>query len=99
MTSQGEVQRAKGAHPAAWVPTLYLAEGLPFIATLTVSVLMYKSLGLTDTQIAFYTSMLGWPWTLKPLWAGFMETYKTKKFFVVGTQILGGVAFALLAAS
>jgi MFS transporter, PAT family, beta-lactamase induction signal transducer AmpG len=97
MSSQS--QEKKGAHPAAWVPTLYLAEGLPFITTLTVSVLMYKSLGLTDTQIAFYTSMLGWPWTLKPLWAGFMENYKTKKFFVVGTQLLGGAAFGLLALS
>jgi PAT family beta-lactamase induction signal transducer AmpG len=89
----------KGAHPALWVPTLYLAEGLPFVVTNVVSVLMYKSLGLSDTYIAFYTALLGWPWTLKPLWAGFMETFKTKKFFVVGTQFLGGITLGMLALS
>jgi MFS transporter, PAT family, beta-lactamase induction signal transducer AmpG len=97
MTSQAH--ETKGAHPAAWVPTLYTAEGLPFIATMTVSVLMYKSLGLTDTQIAAYTSLLGLPWMLKPLWSGFMENFKTKKFFVIATQFLGGLAFGLLALS
>jgi MFS transporter, PAT family, beta-lactamase induction signal transducer AmpG len=95
MSSPG--QETKGAHPAAWVPTLYTAEGLPFVATMTVSVLMYKSLGLTDTQIAAYTSLLGLPWMLKPLWSGFMENFKTKKHFIVGTQFIGGLAFGLLA--
>jgi len=83
-------------HPATWVPTLYFSEGLPFVATATVSVLMYKSLGLTDSQIAFFTTLIMWPWTLKPLWGPLLEMFKTKKHFVVATQFIGGVAFGLL---
>jgi len=92
-------EEAKTKHPALWVPTLYVAEGIPFVATATVSVLMYKSLGLPDSKIAAFTSLVMWPWTLKPLWSPFMEMYKTKKFFVVATQFLGGLSFALLAFS
>lgn len=86
-------------HPATWVPTLYFSEGLPFVATATVSVLMYKSLGLSDAQIALFTTLVMWPWTLKPLWGPLLEMFKTKKHFVVATQFIGGVAFGLLALS
>ncbi|MCA9733484.1 MFS transporter [candidate division KSB1 bacterium] len=58
---------------------------------------MYKSLGLTDSQIAFFTTLVMWPWTLKPLWGPLLEMFKTKKHFVVATQFFGGVAFGLLA--
>jgi PAT family beta-lactamase induction signal transducer AmpG len=87
----------KNNKPASWVPTLYFAEGLPFVATSVVSVLMYKSLGLSDSEIAFFTTLVMWPWTLKPLWSPFLEMFKTKKYFVVGTQFIGGVAFGILA--
>jgi len=86
-------------HPATWVPTLYFSEGLPFVATATVSVLMYKSLGLSDAQIAFFTTLVMWPWTLKPLWGPILEMFKTKKHFVIATQFIGGVSFGLLAMS
>jgi PAT family beta-lactamase induction signal transducer AmpG len=89
----------KPKHPATWVPTLYFSEGLPFVATATVSVLMYKSLGLTDAQIAFFTTLVMWPWTLKPLWGPILEMFKTKKHFVIATQFIGGVSFGLLALS
>ncbi len=92
-------QNSVKRHPATWVPTLYFSEGLPFAATATVSVLMYKSLGLTDSQIAFFTTIVMWPWTLKPLWGPLLEMFKTKKHFVVATQFIGGVAFGLLALS
>ncbi|MBU1101750.1 MAG: MFS transporter [Bacteroidetes bacterium] len=84
-------------HPGAWVPTLYLSEGLPFAAVTVASVLMYKNMGLSDTQIAFFTTLIAWPWTLKPLWSPFIEMFKTKKHFVVGTQFIGGLLFGLLA--
>lgn len=87
----------KKTHPAKWVPTLYFSEGLPFVATSVVSVLMYKSLGLSDSQIAFFTTLVMWPWTLKPLWGPLLEMFKTKKHFVVITQFFGGVAFGILA--
>jgi PAT family beta-lactamase induction signal transducer AmpG len=92
-------QAAKKKRPALWVPTLYVAEGLPFIATNVVSVLMYKSLGLSDAKIALFTSFLALPWSLKFVWSPFMEMYRTKKFFVVATEFIGGTAFASLALS
>ncbi len=89
----------RSRHPAFWVPTLYFAEGIPFVATATVSVLMYKSLKLTDAQIAFFTTIVMWPWTLKPLWGPILEMFKTKKYFVIATQFIGGIAFGILALS
>lgn len=82
--------------PAAWVPTLYFAMGMPFVVLNMVCTLMYKGMGVSDTQIAFWTSLIMLPWTLKPLWSPFLEIYKTKKFFVVLTQMLSGVMFALV---
>lgn len=87
----------KKLSPTFWVPTLYFAEGLPFVAVATVSVLMYKDMGLSDSQIAFFTTLIAWPWTLKPFWGPLLEMFKTKKYFVVATQFIGGVAFGLLA--
>jgi PAT family beta-lactamase induction signal transducer AmpG len=84
-------------HPAFWVPTVYFAEGLPNVAVMIVSVLMYKSMGLSDSRIAFFTSLASWPWMLKPLWGPLLEMFKTKKHWVVGTQLAGGITFALLA--
>ena len=82
--------------PKLWVPTLYFAEGLPFIAIAVVAALMYKSMGITDAQIAMWTSLVMLPWTLKPLWGPVLEMFKTKKYFVVATQFIGGVTFGLL---
>ena len=83
--------------PVAWVPTLYFAMGLPFVVLNMVCALMYKGFEVSDTQIAFWTSLIMLPWTLKPLWSPFLELYRTKKFFVVLTQLLSGVVFALVA--
>jgi PAT family beta-lactamase induction signal transducer AmpG len=92
-------EESKTIKPALWVPSLYVAEGLPFVATMLVSIQMYKSLGLSDAEIAAFTSLVAWPWSLKPLWSPFMEMFKTKKYFVVATQFVGGLAFACLALS
>jgi PAT family beta-lactamase induction signal transducer AmpG len=86
-------------YPARWVPTLYFAEGLPFVAIAMVSTLMYKSMGVSDAQIAFWTSIVMLPWTLKPVWGPFLEMFKTKKHFVVATEFIAGVTFGLLALS
>jgi len=83
--------------PAFWVPTLYFAEGLPFVTINVVSVLMYKSLGVSDADIAFFTTLVILPWTLKPFWGPVLEMFKTKKYFVVATQFIGGIGFGLLA--
>lgn len=85
--------------PVTWVPTVYFAMGLPFVVLNMVAVLMYKGMGVSDAQIAFWTSLIMLPWTLKPLWSPFLEMYKTKKYFVVLTQITTGVMFGLVALS
>jgi PAT family beta-lactamase induction signal transducer AmpG len=88
---------AKPVHPGRWVPTLYFAEGLPFVTINVVSVLMYKAMKVPDAQIAFFTTLVILPWTLKPLWGPLLEMFKTKKYFVLATQFIGGVTFGLLA--
>ena len=86
-------------NPVSWVPSVYFAMGLPFIAVNLVSTFMFKDLGISDTQIAFWTSIIMMPWTLKFLWSPFLELYRTKKFFVVITQLLSGLLFGLVAFS
>lgn len=71
--------------------------GLPFVILNMVTTLMYKGMGISDSQIAFWTSLIMLPWTLKPLWSPLLEMYKTKKFFVVSTQILSGLLFGMVA--
>ena len=59
--------------PWSWVPSLYFAEGLPYVVVMTVSVIMYKNFNLSNTQIAFYTGWLYLPWVIKPLWSPFVD--------------------------
>lgn len=86
-------------NPVTWVPTVYFAMGLPFVVLNMVAVLMYKGMGVSDARIAFWTSLIMLPWTLKPFWSPFLEMFKTKKYFVVLTQIITGVVFGLVALS
>ena len=94
MENKSDIRRV---NPVSWVPTLYFAMGMPFVVLNMVSSLMYKGMGVSDKQITFWASLIMLPWTLKPLWSPFLEMYKTKKFFVVLTQILSGIMFALIA--
>ena len=76
--------------PWAWVPTLYFAEGIPYVVVMTVSVIMYKRFGLSNTEIALYTGWLYLPWVIKPLWSPFVDIIKTKRWWVVTMQLLIG---------
>lgn len=78
----------------SWIPTLYFAEGLPYVAVMTVAVIMYKKMGLSNTQIALYTSWLYLPWVIKPLWSPFIDLIKTKRWWVNAMQTLIAAAFA-----
>ncbi len=89
----------KKVHPGFWVPTLYFAEGLPFVTINVVVVLMYKAMKISDAQITLFTTLVILPWTLKPLWGPLLEMFKTKKYFVIATQFIGGITFGLLALS
>ena len=84
----------KKRNPWAWIPTLYFAEGLPNVVVMTVAVVMYMEMGMTDTEIALYTSWLGLPWVIKPLWSPFVDLFKTKRWWVLTMQLLLGAAFA-----
>lgn len=81
----------------SWIPTLYFAEGLPYVAVMTIAVIMYKRLGLSNTEIALYTSWLYLPWTIKPLWSPFVDLVKTKRLWIVSMQGLIAAAFAGIA--
>ncbi len=90
----------KERNPWAWVPTLYFTEGLPYVLVMTVSVIMYKNLGISNAEIAFYTSWLYLPWVIKPFWSPFVDLMKTKRWWVVTMQFLlavglAGVAFLI----
>lgn len=92
-----KIKEANVKHPAYWVPSAYFAMGLPFVAIAQASALMFKNMGITDTQIAFWTSLIMIPWTIKPLWSPVLEMYKTKKHFVVASQFITAATFAMVA--
>jgi PAT family beta-lactamase induction signal transducer AmpG len=88
----------------SWIPSLYFAEGLPYVVVMTVSVIMYKRLGLSNTDIALYTSWLYLPWVIKPIWSPLVDNLKTKRFWIISMQLLvggglAGVAFTLPASN
>jgi PAT family beta-lactamase induction signal transducer AmpG len=87
----------ENARPWLWVPSLYLAEGIPYMIAMTVSVVLYKNLGLTNTQIALYTSWLYLPWVIKPLWSPFVDLFRIKRFWIVAMQLAIGGSFACVA--
>lgn len=86
----------KKTNPWAWIPTLYFAQGLPYVAVMTISVIMYKRLGMSNTDIALYTGWLGLPWVIKPFWSPFVDIIKTKRWWTLSMQIVMSIAFILL---
>lgn len=86
--------------PWSWIPTLYFAQGLPYVAVMTISVIMYKRLGISNTDIALYTGWLYLPWVIKPLWSPFVDIIKTKRWWTLTMQwilalALAGIAFSI----
>lgn len=84
----------KANKPAFWVPTLYLAEGIPYTAVMMLSLIFYKRAGLDNTDIALYTGWFYLPWLIKPLWSPVVEMLRTSKFWIITCQILLGAALA-----
>ena len=98
MSNTGISEKQK--NPWIWIPSVYFAEGLPYIVVMTVSVIMYKRLDISNSEIAFYTSWLYLPWVIKPFWSPIVELFKTKRWWIVSMQLLigaglAGVAFTL----
>jgi len=86
-------------NPWAWIPTLYLAQGLPFAVVNTMSVIMYKSLGISNADIAFYTAWLYLPWVIKPLWSPAVDILRTRRWWIWMMQLLLGAGFAAVGLS
>jgi len=88
----------KNSHSSwLWIPTLYFTEGLPYVLVMTVSVIMYKNLGISNSEIAFFTSWLYLPWVIKPLWSPLVDLLKTKRWWICSMQLLIGVGLAGIA--
>ena len=86
--------RKAARNPWSWIPSLYLAEGLPYAVVMYVSVIMYKNLGVSNGDIALYTSWLYLPWVIKPLWSPVVDILKTRRLWIWTMQLLigGGLA-------
>jgi MFS transporter, PAT family, beta-lactamase induction signal transducer AmpG len=78
----------------AWIPSLYFAQGIPYVVVMTVSVIMYKRLGISNTDIALYTSWLYLPWVIKPFWSPVVDIFRTKRWWIVIMQLLVGAGLA-----
>jgi PAT family beta-lactamase induction signal transducer AmpG len=89
-----KIKKAEERKPWLWIPSLYLAEGLPYVVVMTVSVIMYKRLEISNTEIALYTSWLYLPWVIKPFWSPIVDLLKTKRFWTIIMQFFIGAGLA-----
>jgi PAT family beta-lactamase induction signal transducer AmpG len=87
----------KKRSPWAWIPTLYFAQGIPYVAVMTISVMMYKRMGISNAELAFYTGWLNLPWVIKPLWSPFVDLIRTKRWWITWMQLLIGAGLAGIA--
>jgi len=86
--------KKESRNPWLWVPSLYVAEGLPYVMVMMVSGIMYKRLDISNTELALYTSWLYLPWVIKPLWSPVVDLLKTKRFWILIMQFFIGVGLA-----
>lgn len=87
----------KNTNAWLWIPTLYFASGLPYHAITSISDIMYKDMGISNTDIALYTSFLLIPWTIKPLWSPFVEIFGTRRNWTLYAQVVLALCFAIVA--
>ncbi len=87
----------KRRNPWAWIPTLYFAQGIPFVVVMSISVILFKRLGISNTDITLYTSWLYLPWVLKPLWSPIVDIFKTKRHWIIVMQLIVGAGLGAIA--
>lgn len=87
----------KNRSPWFWIPSLYFAQGIPYVVVMTVAVIMFKRLGISNTDIALYTGWLYLPWVIKPLWSPLVDLFKTKRWWIIIMQLVVGAAFGGIA--
>lgn len=95
--SSSTATRAERRSAWKWIPSLYFAEGIPYVIVMTMSVTMYKKLGISNGDIALYTSWLYVPWVIKPFWSPFVDIIRTKRFWIVAMQLLIGTLMGAVA--
>ncbi len=86
-------------NPWFWIPTLYFAEGIPYFIVNQISIVMFTNMGVPKDTMALYTSLLYLPWVIKPFWSPFVDIFKTKRWWIIATQIAMSICFILLAFS
>ncbi|MES2318395.1 MAG: MFS transporter [Pseudomonadota bacterium] len=91
------MQKPRVSNPWTWIPTLYFGQAIPYVIVMVLSVVMYKDMGVSNTDIAFYTSWLYLPWVIKPLWSPFIDMFRTKRWWTVSMQFIIGAALASVA--
>ena len=99
MTKYEKPTDPKQRNPWAWIPTLYFAEGIPYVVAMTVAVIMFKRFGISNTDIALYTSWLYLPWVIKPLWSPIVDLLKTKRWWIIFMQLIIGASLGAVALS
>ncbi|MEG2164484.1 MAG: MFS transporter [Bacteroidales bacterium] len=97
MGGNDKLAQVRGRNPWRWIPTLYFAEGLPYVVVMTLSVIMYKRLQISNTDIAFYTSLLYLPWVVKPLWSPVVDIFATGRRWITSMQFIIGILFFVVA--
>lgn len=88
------MKKTKHISPVSWVPTLYFAEALPYMVVMALSTIMYTNMGLSNTELALYTSWLYLPWVIKPLWSPLVDSIRTKRWWIIAMQVLVGASLA-----
>lgn len=93
------MQTSQAKNPWLWVPSLYFGQAIPYIVANNLSVVMYKGMGVSNTDIAFYTSLLYLPWVVKPLWSPLVELFGTKRGWTVSLQLVLAAALGAVGAT
>ncbi|MDI6400855.1 hypothetical protein QLX67_02520 [Balneolaceae bacterium ANBcel3] len=89
-----EQQKNNQKNAWAWIPSLYFAQGVPYVIVMFVTVVMYNRMGISNTEIALYTSWLYLPWVIKPLWSPLVDLLKTKRWWILAMQLCIGAGMA-----
>lgn len=93
------MQQSKNKSPWLWIPTLYLVEGIPYFIVNTISLIMFKDMGMDNGTLALLTSLISLPWVVKPLWSPFVDIFRSKRWWIVTMQVLMLAAIGLIAAT
>ena len=92
-------QSSSNKTPWLWIPTLYFVEGLPYFIVNTISLVMFKDMGMDNGTLALLTSLISLPWVVKPLWSPFVDLVRSKRWWIVSMQFVMLAAVALVAFS